>query len=92
MKAWLATIVVLLSSISASAYDFEVDGICYNVTSSTDLTVEVTYRGSRGRIFASGVPPGLPGIDFLNLQESNLLLLILLSFSCSSPFFFCKHM
>ena len=42
MKAWLATIVVLLGSISTSAADFEVDGICYNVTSSTDLTVEVT--------------------------------------------------
>ncbi len=44
MKAWLATIVVLLGSISASAADFEVDGICYNVTSSTDLAVEVTYK------------------------------------------------
>ena len=29
----------------ASAHDFEVDGIYYYITSSTDLTVSVTYRG-----------------------------------------------
>ena len=34
------------ASLSASAHDFEVDGIYYNITSSTNLTVEVTYRGS----------------------------------------------
>ena len=28
------------------AHDFEVDGIYYNITSSSDLTVSVTYRGS----------------------------------------------
>jgi len=38
---------MLLCSITASAHDFEVDGIYYNITSATDLTVEVTYRGSR---------------------------------------------
>ena len=30
---------------AVSAYDFEVDGIYYNITSSSDLTVSVTYRG-----------------------------------------------
>ena len=29
----------------ASAHDFEVDGIFYKITSSTDLTVSVTYKG-----------------------------------------------
>ena len=33
---------ILLSSITASAYDFEVDGIYYNITSASDLTVAVT--------------------------------------------------
>ena len=36
---------VLLYSIAASAHDFEVDGIYYYITSFTDLTVEVTYKG-----------------------------------------------
>ena len=30
---------------AVSAYDFEVDGIYYDTTSSSDLTVGVTYRG-----------------------------------------------
>ena len=42
IKLLLITIVVLLCSATASAYDFEVDGIYYNITSITDLTVEVT--------------------------------------------------
>lgn len=44
-KSTLLTIVVLLCSVSASPHDFEVDGICYNITSETELTVEVTYNG-----------------------------------------------
>ncbi len=31
---------------AVSAHDFVVDGIYYNITSSSDLTVSVTYRGS----------------------------------------------
>ncbi len=34
-------VVALLCSVAASGYNFEVDGICYNVTSETDLTVEI---------------------------------------------------
>ena len=45
-KLWLTTIAVLLCSLTASAHDFEVDGIYYNINSTTDLTVAVTYRGS----------------------------------------------
>ena len=45
-KLWLATIATLLCSLTASAHDFEVDGIYYNITSSTDLAVAVTYGGS----------------------------------------------
>lgn len=46
VKTWLATIAVLLCSITANAADFEVDGIYYNITSETDKTVEVTYCGN----------------------------------------------
>lgn len=45
-RLWLATIAVLWCNLAASAHDFEMDGIYYNITSSTDLTVEVTYKGS----------------------------------------------
>ena len=41
-KLLLTTIVVLLCSVMANAHDFEVDGIFYNILSTTDLTVEVT--------------------------------------------------
>ena len=44
-KLWLTTIAVLLCSLAANAHDFEAGGIYYNITSSTDLTVAVTYRG-----------------------------------------------
>ena len=41
----LLTIACLLCSIGVYAHDFEVDGIYYNITSETDQTVEVTFRG-----------------------------------------------
>lgn len=37
-----AMLLVLMSTITTSAFGFKVDGIYYNVTSDTDLTVEVT--------------------------------------------------
>lgn len=43
VKFLLTTIAVLLGSVMANAYDFEVDGMYYNLHSATDLTVEVTY-------------------------------------------------
>ncbi len=44
IKTWLATIAVLLCSITANAHDFWVNGIYYDVTSNTE--VSVTYRGN----------------------------------------------
>ena len=41
----LMLIAVLLTCVNAFAHDFEVDGIYYNITSDSDLTVAVTYRG-----------------------------------------------
>ena len=46
IKLWLATIAALLCSLAANAHDFAVGGIYYKITSSADLTVSVTYRGS----------------------------------------------
>ena len=42
IKQLLITIAVLLCSATMYAYDFEVDGIYYNITSATDFTAEVT--------------------------------------------------
>ena len=37
---------MLPTTVSAMAYDFESDGICYNIISEEDRTVEVTYENS----------------------------------------------
>ena len=42
----LFTALLLLCATAATAYDFVKGGIYYNITSTTDFTVEVTYRGS----------------------------------------------
>ena len=44
-KLWILMAMLCLS-FSASAYDFEVDGIYYNVLSLEDLTCEVTYNSA----------------------------------------------
>ena len=54
IKTWLATIAVLLCSISASAHDFVVNGIYYNILSAEDKTVEVTYANSFGSAVYTG--------------------------------------
>ena len=43
IKFLLTTIAMLWCSVMANAYDFEVDGIYYNILSISDVTVEVTY-------------------------------------------------
>ena len=43
MKKFLFSVMMAMSSIASFAYDFEVDGIYYNITSASQMTVEVTY-------------------------------------------------
>lgn len=45
-KQWLMTMAVLLCSITASAHDFEVDGIYYNISSNAEQKIAVTYSGT----------------------------------------------
>ena len=45
-RFFVVVAVVMMASLTASAHDFEVGGIYYKITSSTDMTVEVTYQGS----------------------------------------------
>ena len=42
----LFTALSLLCATIATAHDFEVDGIYYDITDSTDKKVAVTYRGN----------------------------------------------
>ena len=46
LKQLFVAMVALLCSVAASAHDFMVDGIFYNIISSSGLKVEVTYKGS----------------------------------------------
>ena len=45
-KLLFAFIGLLSAVLPAFAHDFEVDGIYYNIDSTTDLTVSVTYKGT----------------------------------------------
>ena len=45
MKRIFLLFVFCASILCSWAHDFEVNGFYYDITSSTDLTVEVTYRG-----------------------------------------------
>lgn len=54
----LMLIVALSVSLSASGYDFEADGIYYNITSMADLEVEVTYKqlvGSKNSTYSGNI-------------------------------------
>ena len=55
LKLLLSMFLALLCSMTASVYGFEVDGIHYHITSSTstDLTVEVTYEGYKYGYYSS---------------------------------------
>ena len=43
VKHWLLTFSLLLCCIMVNAYDFEKDGIYYNILSTEDATCEVTF-------------------------------------------------
>ena len=46
IRSVVLTAFLIFSHIIASAFDFAVDGIYYNITSTTDLTLEVTYKST----------------------------------------------
>ena len=46
MKSLVLAVMGLLCSMSVNAHDFKVDGIYYNITSSTNKTVAVTYQAN----------------------------------------------
>lgn len=57
IKHLAATVAMLLGCITVSAYDFEVDGIFYNITNRSSFTVEVTddYNASYGTTYSGDV-------------------------------------
>ena len=44
MNKFIMTVILSLSGVTAYAYDFEVEGIYYNITSDTDFKCEVTHK------------------------------------------------
>ena len=43
----LIAVVMLLCSVTVSAHDFEVDGIFYNIKSTSTFTVQITFEGTK---------------------------------------------
>lgn len=69
IKHFLLTIAALLYCTSILAridYDFKVDGICYNITSETDKTVEVTYNDTYG----PSVNGGTKYVGFISIPKT----------------------
>ncbi len=62
---------IILTAINASAYDFEVDGIYYNIISNVDLTVEVTnkHKGSFDRNYSYSGSVVVP--DMVRYENKN---------------------
>ena len=44
MNKFIMTVILSLSGVTVYAYDFEVEGIYYNITSDTDFKCEVTHK------------------------------------------------
>ncbi|MBE6302718.1 MAG: leucine-rich repeat domain-containing protein [Bacteroidales bacterium] len=57
LKQLFVAMVALLCSVAATALDFEVGGIYYNVTDETNLTVKVTYDSHSNRYKGSVTIP-----------------------------------
>ncbi|MBQ0049627.1 MAG: leucine-rich repeat domain-containing protein, partial [Bacteroidales bacterium] len=55
MKRTLLSLMLLVASLASFAYDFEVDGIYYNVLSKDDLTCEVTSRDNNYKSYSGKV-------------------------------------
>ena len=51
----LFTALLLICTTVASAYNFEVDGICYNIIDATSKTVEVTYYSTYSNKYSGSV-------------------------------------
>ena len=54
-KNFLLMLIMLLSAVSASAYDFVQNGIYYDIYSTTNKTVEVTYKDSNYNSYSGNV-------------------------------------
>ena len=54
-RATLLLILLTGTALSAAAYDFESGGIYYNITSSTNMTVAVTYKSKTDNTYSGNV-------------------------------------
>ncbi|MDE5723214.1 MAG: hypothetical protein K2H99_03415, partial [Paramuribaculum sp.] len=53
MKRCYSLLLAFITALTAMAYDFEVDGIYYSISSSTAKTVSVTYKS--GNIYSGEI-------------------------------------
>lgn len=53
----MALILLMVSMLKASAYDFEVDGLYYNILSEEDLTCELTMQDKQNHYWGDVVVP-----------------------------------
>jgi hypothetical protein len=51
----LAVVMIMLTGLEADAYDFTLDGIYYNITSTTDLTCSVTFKDAQYKSYSGTV-------------------------------------
>ena len=72
IKKLFATVAVLLCSITANAYDFEVDGLYYNLLSATEKTCELV--GSKSSIKNVSIPASVTtrglSLKVVSIKES----------------------
>ena len=77
MKRHLLTMLLVgLCALTASAYDFKVDGICYNITRYSDLTVEVTSGGDYSGSIT--IPEGVTSVGEYAFYDCSSLTAIIL--------------
>ena len=55
IRATFLLILLLGSTLTVTAYDFEASGIYYNITSSTNMTVAVTYYNKNNNTYSGAV-------------------------------------
>lgn len=83
MKKIILLILAIFGNLSVFAYDFEVDGIYYNITSSTNLTVEVTFKTTSHNSYSNSVT--IPfSVTYNNISYSVTSIGYMAFYDCSS--------
>ena len=63
LRKTILSFFAVLTPLLVSSHDFEADGIYYNITSSTDLTVAVTFRGDYSNSYSNEYTGTVPSLS-----------------------------